>query len=386
MNASVRPSDNGSSRDDEALRYAPKKVRPAEPTSAPADAPPTGAESAARERAVPGRREAPEPPWRRTQRSGAAFAGDAAIAELRTKLALTPDRLPEPPPPSSSGSTLMWAGRVTGVAVVVAFGLIGYRWGSSHDRLPFSAAKQAAADQSVTARDPGLTVVNAVPAVYPSPTNTGPSSGRLVRQLTVGAVPVLQEDEAARLAISATDSGANATVVIGGLVAGSVLSAGHAVTPTTWRLSVDELSGAAVTPPPGFAGVMDVNVELRLADGRVADRKSLRLEWQSRSVIARSQPRQHDAAEIAQMVKRGEDLLKNGDVAAARLMYQRAAEAGDATAALELAETYDPLVYAKGGIAPDVGLAQMWYSKAKDLGSTQAPERLDTLARLPEQQ
>jgi TPR repeat protein len=393
MNASVRASANGPSKD-EALKYAPKKARPAEPEPTGAGEPPAEPASARPEALEPQVPEAPEPPWKRTQRAsgGTAFVGDAAIAELRTKLALTPDRLPEPPPPSASGSTLMWAGRITGVAVVVAFGFIGYRWGASpHDRSmahPLNQARQpAAADQSVMTRSqsPGATVVNAVPAVYPPPAKAGPSTGGPFRHLIVGAVPVLQADDAARLVISATDAGADAGVVISGLAPGSALSAGQAVTPTTWRLSVEELSGVAVTPPSGFAGTMDLNIELRLADGSVADRRSLQLEWLARSAAAKPQPRSHDTAEIAQMVKRGEQFMANGDVAAARLMYQRAAEAGEAAAAFKLAETFDPLVYAKDGIAPDIRLAMTWYTKAKDLGSTQAPERLDTLARLHEQ-
>ncbi len=69
-------------------------------------------------------------------------------------------------------------------------------------------------------------------------------------------------------------------------------------------------------------------------------------------------------------------------------MYQRAAETGDAMAALALAETYDPLVLRRlnprGGITPNVALAHAWYERAKDLGSAVAPERLERLARLPE--
>jgi len=69
-------------------------------------------------------------------------------------------------------------------------------------------------------------------------------------------------------------------------------------------------------------------------------------------------------------------------------MFQPAAEAGDPAAAFALAETYDPLVLrklgAKGGGTADVALAHSWYEKAKDLGSTTAPERLERLARLPE--
>jgi TPR repeat protein len=88
------------------------------------------------------------------------------------------------------------------------------------------------------------------------------------------------------------------------------------------------------------------------------------------------------------MIKAGAELMASKDFAAARLMYQRAAEAGSAMAAFALAETYDPLVLgklnARGGVTPDFTLAATWYEKAKDLGSSEAPERLERLARLPE--
>jgi TPR repeat protein len=204
-------------------------------------------------------------------------------------------------------------------------------------------------------------------------------------QLTVVAAPMVQTDEAAQLPISATEADANAAVVISGLAPGSVLSAGKEVARNTWRVSVEDLSGVSVTPPRGFVGTMDLTVELRLADDSVPVRKSLQMEWLDRSVAVRQQPRQHDAAEIAQMVKRGADLMANGDVAAARLMYQRAAEAGEASAACALAESYDPLVSGKGRIPPDLGLALTWYAKAKDLGCAEAPERLEKLAPSPQQ-
>jgi hypothetical protein len=311
-----------------------------------------------------------------------AFVGDVAIAELRTKLALAPDRLPEPPPPSSGRSKLLWAARVTGIAVVVAVGFLGYRWGSSaNGRFQVS---QPAGYRTLVAPDRAETaaVINA--AYPPSAKANLPRGGRTFPQLTVGDVPALQMDEAALLAISAADAGANATVVVSGLAPGSALSAGREVARNTWRASVENLSGMSVTPPRAFVGSMDLTVELHLADNSVGDRKSLQLEWLARG-IARQQARQHDAAEVAQMVKRGADLMANGDVAGARLMYQRAAEAGEATAAFALAESYDPAVLGKWGIPPDLALAQTWYAKARDLGSTQAPERLERLARSPEQ-
>jgi TPR repeat protein len=70
------------------------------------------------------------------------------------------------------------------------------------------------------------------------------------------------------------------------------------------------------------------------------------------------------------------------------MMFQRAAEAGDAAAAFALAETYDPVVLRalrlRGGIAPNVALARSWYEKARDLGSDTAPDRIVRLTQLPQ--
>jgi hypothetical protein len=418
MSASVRESDPGPSKD-EPLKYAPKKARLPNPDQKPG-APPLPPHANPDQKlgapplpphATPDQKlgaspltpsdspapRPPEPPWRRSRQRG-TFAGDVAIAELRTKLALAPDRLPEPPLPSLGNTKLVWAGRIAGVAVVALVGFAGYRWGSSPSarvqlfhhapRQPPEPSMTAAnldqspdPDQSATGN---ATLVNAVPAVYPPPK---PPNGQPARRLVVGNIGLLQTDEVARLTISAGDSGANTAVVIGGLAPGSTLSAGREVAPNTWRVSSGELAGAFITPPRGFTGIMDLTLELRLADNSMADRKGLQLEWGSRGsgapVIAKIQSRQHDPSEIAQMVKRGVELMTNGDVAAARLMYQRAAEAGEAGAAFALAETYDPLVL-KGGVPPDAGLARAWYERAKDLGSAMAPDRLERLMRMAE--
>jgi uncharacterized caspase-like protein len=89
-----------------------------------------------------------------------------------------------------------------------------------------------------------------------------------------------------------------------------------------------------------------------------------------------------------QMMKKGAELVANGDVAAGRLMWRRAAEAGEAAGAFALAETYDPLELAKGRVigraGANVELAWKWYEKARELGSTAAQERLERLDRMPE--
>jgi TPR repeat protein len=94
-------------------------------------------------------------------------------------------------------------------------------------------------------------------------------------------------------------------------------------------------------------------------------------------------PPAQDPAEIAAKMKIGTDLMASGDIAAARTMFERVAEAGDAAGAFALAETYDPAVLRtlrlRGGIAPNPALARRWYEKARDMGSSAA---IDRIARL----
>jgi TPR repeat protein len=136
---------------------------------------------------------------------------------------------------------------------------------------------------------------------------------------------------------------------------------------------------------------------------------------------------QLDPEQIAGLLKRGGELIAAGDVSLARLVLKRAAEAGNASAALELGATYGPFVIREltvpaplergarligaprhdsdeavssrwwgspgwlafsgmdvsvsdMSIAPDIEMAGSWYQKAKDLGSAEAQGRLDGLA------
>jgi hypothetical protein len=92
--------------------------------------------------------------------------------------------------------------------------------------------------------------------------------------------------------------------------------------------------------------------------------------------------RKLDQEEIAVLLKRGKDLIANGDLAAARLVLQRAANANDAEAALALGATYDPYVLRAlkvYGFKADPVMARVWYEKARELGSAAAPRRLEML-------
>jgi hypothetical protein len=100
-------------------------------------------------------------------------------------------------------------------------------------------------------------------------------------------------------------------------------------------------------------------------------------------MIAGDSIRRLDPNEIASSLKRADELIASGDLAAARLVLRRAANAGDARAAMTLAGTYDPVILEKLGVhgfVPDVAMARAWYEKAKKFGSAEAPQRLELLA------
>jgi hypothetical protein len=81
------------------------------------------------------------------------------------------------------------------------------------------------------------------------------------------------------------------------------------------------------------------------------------------------------AAETAALVTRGEELFATGDVASARLFYERAANAGDAQAALRLGESFDPAFLDQAhilGAKGDPARAMSWYFRARELGSAEA--------------
>ncbi len=92
--------------------------------------------------------------------------------------------------------------------------------------------------------------------------------------------------------------------------------------------------------------------------------------------------RQLDREEITVLLDRGKHLIANGDLAAARLVLQRAADANDAEAALALAATYDPIVLRElkvYGFTADPAMARAWYQRARELGSAAALQRLEML-------
>jgi hypothetical protein len=84
-----------------------------------------------------------------------------------------------------------------------------------------------------------------------------------------------------------------------------------------------------------------------------------------------SSPSREPPAEIAALVARGDSFLGAGDIASARLFYERAADAGDGPAALRLGASFDPAFLDRAGIhsiRADPEQAASWYHRARELG------------------
>ena len=88
------------------------------------------------------------------------------------------------------------------------------------------------------------------------------------------------------------------------------------------------------------------------------------------------------ADELATLMSRAKSMLATGDIPSARLLLERAADAQEASAALMLAQTYDPAVLGSQdtrNINTDPVLARVWYQRAAQFGSADAQRRLSQL-------
>jgi hypothetical protein len=101
----------------------------------------------------------------------------------------------------------------------------------------------------------------------------------------------------------------------------------------------------------------------------------------SNSAEAPAERKQISSAEINSLVAHGDALFSTGDLTSARLLYERAADAGYGPAALRLGESYDPIFLASNRIAirGDAAKAASWYRRARELGVAEAETLLNAL-------
>jgi hypothetical protein len=198
------------------------------------------------------------------------------------------------------------------------------------------------------------------------------------------------------LSVSVDPSTGREFLVLAGLAAGTRVSAGTPVGDSVWRVSSHDLAGLFLYAPKDFVGVMDTAIDLLSSNQRLLDRRQVRLEWLARKPVLPAVVDRADTAapkapsiqpidpeQAAILMKRGQDALKTGDIAAARLAFGRVADAGNADAALALAVTYDPGYLARQnvvGVVGDEAKARAWYQRATELGSTEAKNILARMA------
>ena len=213
----------------------------------------------------------------------------------------------------------------------------------------------------------------------------------------------------------------NSFVRLRGLPPTAALSEGYSIGPGSWAVSLAALAELKITLPAGSTGKSDIVVTLVAIDGAVLaearstlavassqksdprpDRGQAQREPGAPAIASllragvadgteRSAPppqpvtqatTPQDRERALRLVKKGDEQLAEGNVAAARLFYERATDAGLAQGAMALAATFDGVELARlgvRGIQPDAKEARRWYERARQLGASEAEGRLARL-------
>ena len=215
-----------------------------------------------------------------------------------------------------------------------------------------------------------------------APVTRAESASRLPLQIQVGPQDALAK---------------NTFIRIRGLPATVALSEGYVIAPGAWAVPLAALSNLNLILPVGVEGPSEVGISLVNVEGVVlAEAKTTLIVAPAARARAASPESQLGAGLVPVVPKldpaereramglhaKGLEQLERGNVFAARKFFERAAEAGLAQGAVAAAGTYDPDELAKlrvVGLQPDIEAARKWYEKARELGASEAGERLRRL-------
>jgi hypothetical protein len=365
-------------------------------------APPWAREQAARERAT--REQATRDQTARDQfRATLRQSGGAGVEQLGQndpqsrsfgddrpwrQRALEPELVPEPP----AGSSNLWPmmlrlGAVCTIAAMVAAAVVFL----FSPKQPAHKIAQASVSASVSDSDDAPSSIESsrgVPAVAVETSagvTTPPAQGEVAiatppqtpqSELAAATPPQLAEGQTvtAPPAKSETPAGPAAPAQqIASLPAPTVSSANIKLAPAPGANELAprpvDINPAATDPNPA------TNPALPPAPGQVAPGQVAPPSVAKPAVVL-------DENEITTLIRRGKNLLNDGDFAAARVLFERAANAGSAEAALALGSTYDPNVIKRLGaimVKPDIENARKWYQLAAARGSAAATLQLANL-------
>ena len=261
----------------------------------------------------------------------------------------------------------------------------------------------------------GVALLATEPAEWAAPL---PARAQASPRVTVPAAITAEPASQAPLAIRVGPTDAvprNSFLRLRGLPPMAALSEGYSIAAGTWAVPLAALPDLKIMLPAGASGRSQIVVTLVAIDGTVLAEASTALAISVASKTEKAEvPRRAPAPTTImragvpegaerpapppvpvtrpshpeererglRLMKRGDEQLADGNVAAARLFYERAADAGLAQGAMALAATYDSVELAKlhvRGIPPDVKQARRWYERAKQLGASDADARLARL-------
>jgi len=300
--------------------------------------------------------------------------------------------------------------------------------------VPQPAQGGGAASVDVTGALPQAQPVHALAISIGQTANLTPTVANLSNHLPSGIIRIAQKDapglevsnifgpagKPVRVPVSLIGGRAEeySFLMFRGLPPKVTLSAGFRLK-ESWAVSLRDLENLTIETPAEFQGAF--NLEVLLIKGRdtPAESRVISVEIVSQDaqppatasinqsapgpqlltaaprtpdaerppITKRSQQQQArltmPAAEEQGMMQRAEALLRNKDVASARLLFEHLAKNGSAKAALAMGKTFDPAFFRTieaAGLKPDVEKARDWYSQAADLGDQEAPSRLSALA------
>jgi hypothetical protein len=261
---------------------------------------------------------------------------------MRQRLVLEPEWIPEPPQHAAPGRELwtlaLRAGGVFGIAALLAWLFVFVPSVTQIVRTAFSGIS-ASTDSRVS--------------VPPSDMMAGASVASL--PLTVEALP-----EPANRTVAAAEP--------------PVPQAEERPDPRERRSPTTSAGAATIQPPTN---------QQTYPDEQTRPAPTPKASTLARQAAPDFVTRHIDPDELGVMLRRADGFVKAGDLSSARLLLQRAVEAGSMQAALMLAGTFDPNVLAAHGFqdgAADIAMARLWYERAEELGSSEAPQRLRQLA------
>ncbi|WP_088345361.1 MULTISPECIES: hypothetical protein [Rhodomicrobium] len=192
------------------------------------------------------------------------------------------------------------------------------------------------------------------------------------------------------------------------------LSAGFG-TKDYWAVSLNDIDGLMLIPPPEFQGMFTMDVLLIRGKDIEPERYSVDIaftainapettaalqpnprlpnvirpdravapppaETMPERIVARSEPQAQEMSPADKSImERGNILAQQGDIASARLFYLQVARKGIAAGALAMGRSFDPQFLNNlkvRGLQPDIAQARSWYKQAQELGSDQASRYL----------